>query len=75
MSMLSDDDLNLCDLSDDELERAWELWFDLAQTTNDWDPPYEHGVFMTMAAPVEQVGPNAVREIEHSTDEDGMTRK
>jgi hypothetical protein len=43
--MLSDDDLNLHDLTEEELESAWELWFDLAQTTNEWDPPYEHGVF------------------------------
>lgn len=43
--MLSDDDLDLKDLSDEELARAWDLWFDLAQSTNDADPPYEHGVF------------------------------
>ena len=45
MSMLSDDDLSLRDLSDDELVRAWDLWFDLAQVTNDSDPAYAHGVF------------------------------
>jgi hypothetical protein len=28
-----------------ELDAAWDLWFDLAQTTNDADPPYTHGVF------------------------------
>jgi hypothetical protein len=44
MEMLSDDDLNLRDLTDEELDRAWDLWFDLAQSTNDWDPPYTHGV-------------------------------
>lgn len=43
--MLSDDDRNLKDLSDDELVRAWDLWFDLAQSTNESDPPYSHGVF------------------------------
>jgi hypothetical protein len=32
-------------LSEDEHERAWDLWFDLAQSTNDADPPYSHGVF------------------------------
>ena len=42
--MLSEDDLNLRDLTDEELARAWDLWFDLAQTTNAWDPPYSHGV-------------------------------
>ena len=46
MQMLSEDDLNLRELSEEELERAWDLWFDLAQTTNDQDPPYTHGVFM-----------------------------
>jgi hypothetical protein len=43
--MLSDDDLDLTDLSDEELDLAWDLWFDLAQSTNDDDPPYTHGVF------------------------------
>lgn len=45
MSMLSEDDLSLRELSDDELVRAWDLWFDLAQVTNDADPAYSHGVF------------------------------
>ena len=48
MSMLSEDDLNLGELSDDELVRAWDLWFDLAQVTNDSDPAYSHGVFAGM---------------------------
>jgi hypothetical protein len=42
--MLSDDDVNLGEMSDEELESAWDLWFDLAQTTNESDPPYTHGV-------------------------------
>jgi hypothetical protein len=46
MELLSEDDLNLKDLSPEELDRAWNLWFDLAQTTNDFDPPYTHGVFV-----------------------------
>ena len=52
MSMLSEDDLSIRDLSDEELDLAWDLWFDLAQTTNDDDPPYTHGVFqrVTLAA-------------------------
>lgn len=45
MAMLSEDDLDLRDLSEEELALAWDLWFDLAQTTNDADPPYTHGVF------------------------------
>jgi hypothetical protein len=48
MSSLSDDDLDLAGLSDEELERAWDLWFSLAQTTNDDDPPFTHGVFVTL---------------------------
>ena len=39
MSMLSEDDGNLADLSAEELDAAWDLWFDLAQSTNDSDPP------------------------------------
>ena len=49
MKMLSDDDLNLKDMSDEELAAAWDLWFDLAQSTNDADPPYTHGVFVNLA--------------------------
>lgn len=45
MRMLSDDDLNLHALNDDELARAWDLWFNLAQATNASDPAYTHGVF------------------------------
>ncbi len=45
MQMLSEDDLNLKEMTDEEFERAWDLWFDLAQSTNDADPPYSHGVF------------------------------
>jgi hypothetical protein len=48
MQMLSEDDVNLRELSDEELDLAWDLWFDLAQTTNDWDPPYSHGVFVNL---------------------------
>lgn len=48
MKMLSDDDLNLKDMTDEELAAAWDLWFDLAQTTNDADPPYTHGVFVNL---------------------------
>ncbi len=41
--MLSEDDVNLGEMSDEELEAAWDLWFDLAQATNESDPPYTHG--------------------------------
>ena len=46
MELLSEDDLNLKDMTREELDRAWDLWFDLAQSTNDFDPPYTHGVFV-----------------------------
>ena len=45
MRMLSEDDVNLRELSVEELDAAWDLWFDTAQTTNEADPPYSHGVF------------------------------
>jgi hypothetical protein len=45
MELLSEDDLNLRGMSLEELEAAWDLWFELAQHTNDFDPPYTHGVF------------------------------
>ena len=48
MSMLSDDDLDIRNLSDEELALAWDLWFDLAQATNPFDPPYSHGVFVSL---------------------------
>lgn len=46
MQMLSDDDVNIRQMTRDELDAAWDLWFDLAQSTNDADPEYEHGVFV-----------------------------
>jgi len=46
MEMLSEDDLNLRQITPEELDLAWDLWFDLAQATNDFDPPYTHGVFV-----------------------------
>jgi hypothetical protein len=46
MEMLSEDDLNLKDMTPEELDRAWDLWFTLAQATNDFDPPWTHGVFL-----------------------------
>jgi hypothetical protein len=46
--MLSEDDLNIADMDAQELAAAWDLWFDLAQATNDDDPPYTHGVFVRL---------------------------
>ena len=49
MQMLSEDDRNLKEMTAEELALAWDLWFDLAQTTNASDPPYTHGVFEGVA--------------------------
>ncbi|HVT15129.1 MAG TPA: hypothetical protein VHQ90_02970 [Thermoanaerobaculia bacterium] len=57
MHLLSEDDLNLKEMTPDELDLAWDLWFDLAQATNAYDPPYTHGVFVLCHAsppPVER---------------------
>lgn len=53
MKMLSDDDLDLEGMTDEELVAAWDLWFDLAQATNDFDPPWTHGVFINLRWPPE----------------------
>ena len=43
---LSEEDLDLKNLSDDELFRYWELWLRQAQISNDLDQDhYSHGVF------------------------------
>jgi len=69
MPMLSEDDLDIRDLSDDELDLAWDLWFDLAQTTNDDDPPYTHGVFQRVELTTEgHVGPANERGIRLQAD-------
>jgi hypothetical protein len=51
MSMLSEDDLDFKGMIREELEKAWDLWFELAQATNDTDPPYTHGVFVSTTGP------------------------
>lgn len=45
MELLSEDDQNLAGMTPAELDAAWDLWFDLAQHTNEFDPLYTHGVF------------------------------
>lgn len=43
---LSEEDLDLRNLSDDELIAYWNLWLEQAQATNDLDAAlYSHGVF------------------------------
>ncbi len=49
MQMLSDDDLNIRTATDEELDAAWDLWFELAQSTNDDDPSHTHGVFLDLS--------------------------
>jgi hypothetical protein len=51
VKLLSDDDLDLEGMTREELDLAWDLWFDLAQATNDDDPPYTHGVFVNLGHP------------------------
>jgi len=49
---LTDEDLGLKHLSDDEFLAYWNLWLLRAQATNDLDAAlYEHGVFGTDPAP------------------------
>ena len=46
INFLSEDDLNLKELSYEELTKAWEEWFELAQSTNDQDQDYfSHSCF------------------------------
>jgi hypothetical protein len=71
VELLSEDDLNLKDMTPEELDRAWDLWFDLAQATNDFDPPWTHGVFVLCEAPVSP----ASTEREGGLDPKGRTRK
>jgi len=43
---LSEEDLDLRNLSDEELAAYWNLWLEQAQATNDEDAVlYSHGVF------------------------------
>ena len=43
---LSEEDLDLRNLTDEELSAYWLLWLHQAQATNDLDEgTYEHGVF------------------------------
>ena len=43
---MSEEDLDLENLSDEELETYWRLWLTQAQATNDLDrASYSHGVF------------------------------
>ena len=56
---LSEEDLDLANLDDDELARWWRLWLHLAQGSNDLDEgTYEHGVFdRDPAVPAREIVP------------------
>ena len=68
MELLSEDDLNLKDMTPEELDLAWDLWFDLAQATNDFDPPYTHGVFVLFESLPAPERPPLVEESGDSVD-------
>jgi len=45
---LSEEDLDLSELTEAELHAWWALWLEQAQVTNDLDAlTYSHGVFVT----------------------------
>lgn len=44
---LSEEDLSLAGMDEDELEAYWNFWLELAQSTNEEDKEfYSHGVFI-----------------------------
>ena len=44
---LSEEDLDLKTMTDEELDAAWTAWLEQAQSTNDQDRlTYSHGVFL-----------------------------
>jgi len=45
---LSEEDLDLRNMSWEELVAYWNQWLLQAQATNDSDPPYTHGVIVTL---------------------------
>ena len=46
LNFLSEEDLDLANLSDQELDLVWEAWFEAAQATNDQDADYfSHACF------------------------------
>jgi hypothetical protein len=49
---LSEEDLDLRNLSDEELYACWNQWLEQAQATNDQDADtYSHGVFTNLKFP------------------------
>lgn len=64
MQMLSEDDRDIREMTAEELDAAWDLWFDLAQSTNEADPPYAHGVFAAGDGPIRGSAPSLPHGIE-----------
>ncbi len=55
---LSEEDLDLQNLTDEELDAVWTAWLYLAQITNDEDRyTYSHGVFTH--EPVDEANPES----------------
>jgi len=49
---LSEEDLDLRNMSDEELLAYWNMWLEQAQASNDADEnSYSHGVFSVQPAP------------------------
>jgi hypothetical protein len=47
---LSEEDLDLKNLTEDELREYWDYWLEQAQATNDMDRhTYSHGVFVLLS--------------------------
>jgi hypothetical protein len=59
---LSEEDLDLQNLTDEELDAVWTAWLYQAQITNDEDRyTYSHGVF-TREPAADEPGPERTRE-------------
>ncbi len=49
---LSEEDLDLRNMTEEELDTYWTYWLEQAQATNDLDKySYSHGVFVGMEEP------------------------
>ena len=61
---LSEEDLDLKNLSEEELYAWWDLWLEQAQATNDLDEhTYSHGVFIAASPRVAKDGPSTGRRV------------
>jgi len=68
---LSEENLDLKNLSDEELYAWWDLWLEQAQATNDLDEhTYSHGVF-SVEPPWTDDGPAEAQEPKEPSQEHG----